>query len=137
MNENRMGQISFKCQYSNLIGSIWAYVIEIDGFCFPNLSIWFIIAFRFKHNIYSWIDVQIRAYSVSCINEHRYNLASQISPTIFGESVLQWRWMVSGLVWFAFTFSLPIICFSTSNLNINVMIAFIVWRSIIDSCNEW
>lgn len=43
LNENRMGKISFKCQYNNIIGSKWAYVIEIDGFCFPNLSIWFII----------------------------------------------------------------------------------------------
>lgn len=33
----------FKCQYDNIIGSLWDYVMEIDGFCFPNLSIWLLL----------------------------------------------------------------------------------------------
>lgn len=63
VNEKRMEQISFKCQYNGYTnGSKWAYVIEIDGFCFPNLSIWLITCITSFQALYSWIDVQIRAY---------------------------------------------------------------------------
>lgn len=105
----------FKCQYDNIIGSLWDYVIEIDGFCFPKFIDMVIII--------SYTDIPHRA-----VLQHIRVLFRQTRYSLF-------LFLLSRSVWFTFFLLYFIITIIFQKRMIRVLLRGCS-DSAVDSCNK-